>query len=124
MDPYEMPPGEIVIAPAVLQTIVRMTALNHAGVLRLAPRPAASLPRLRGKKNQPAEGIRVEVADNSVVAVDVHVIADPAAVLTDLGQELQSQIARALEDMVGMQVRSVNVFIDEVEFNDPAKSQL
>lgn len=117
---YEMPPGAVTIAPAVLTTIVRMTTLSHPGVLRLAPRMPPSLPRLRGKAAQ-AEGLRVDVSDDNAVTVDVHVIADPNASLTDLGKDLQAQIARALEHMVGMQARSVNVFIDEIEFEAGAK---
>lgn len=112
---YELPPGTVTIAPGVLTTIVRMTTLAHPGVLRLAPRMPPSLPRLRGKGAQ-AEGLRVEISDDDAVTVDVHIIADPSASLSDLGKVLQTQIARALEHMVGMEVRSVNVFIDEIEF--------
>jgi uncharacterized alkaline shock family protein YloU len=118
---YELPPGAVTIAPGVLTTIVRMTTLAHPGVLRLASRMPPSLPRLRGKGAQ-TEGLRVDVSDDDAVTVDVHVIADPSASLTDLGKELQTQIARALEDMVGMEVRSVNVFIDEIEFEGGSKA--
>ncbi len=118
---YETPPGAVTIAPGVLTTIVRMTTLAHPGVLRLATRMPPSLPRLRGKGAQ-AEGLRVEVSEDDAVTVDVHVIADPNASLTDLGKVLQTQIARALEHIAGMQVRSVNVFIDEIEFDAAAKN--
>jgi uncharacterized alkaline shock family protein YloU len=117
---HETLPGTVTIAPGVLATIVRMTTLAHPGVLRLASRMPPSLPRLRGKGAQ-ADGLRVDVSDDAVT-VDVHVIADPSASLTDLGKELQTQIARALEDMVGMEVRSVNVFIDEIEFEGGSKA--
>ncbi len=120
---YELPPGAVTIAPGVLTTIVRMTTLAQPGVLRLAPRMPPSLPRLRGKGAQ-AEGLRVDLSDDNAVTVDVHVIADPSASLTDLGKVLQTQIARALEDMAGMEVRSVNVFIDEIEFDAGGKGSL
>lgn len=118
---YETPPGVVTIAPGVLLTIVRMTALAHPGVQRLAARMPPGLPRLRGKSAQ-ADGLRVEVSDDDVVTVDVHVIADPSASLADLGKELQAQIVRALEEMVGMEVRSINVFIDEIEFEQSGAS--
>ena len=120
---YELPPGAVTIAPGVLTTIVRMTTLAHPGVLRLAPRMPPSLPRLRGKGAQ-AEGLRIELSDDNAVTVDVHVIADPSASLPDLGKALQTQIARALEDMAGMEVRSVNVFIDEIVFDAGGKGAL
>ena len=118
---YETPPGVVTIAPGVLTTIVRMTTLAHPGVLRLAPRMPPSLPRLRGKAAQ-ADGLRVEVSDDEAVTVDVHVIADPSASLSDMGKVLQTQIARALEHLAGMQVRSVNVFIDKIEFDAAGKN--
>lgn len=114
---YEMPPGEVTIAPGVLVTIVAMTAQAQRGVLRLSPRtPSPGLGRIR-PRGATAEGLRIDLLDDGSVAVEVHVIADPSARLQDLGKVLQSEIARALEHMAGTPVEAVNVFIDEVEFD-------
>jgi uncharacterized alkaline shock family protein YloU len=117
---YELPPGTITIAPTVLVTIVRMTALAQPGVLRLAQRTPGGRTRIRGK-GASAEGVRVEVFDDNSASVEVHVIADPTASLPTLGQELQTEIARAVGLMVGMEMRAVDVFIDEVEFDAASK---
>ena len=114
---YEMPPGEVIIAPGVLATIVTMTAQAQQGVLRLSPRtPSPGLGRIR-PRGATAEGLLIDVLDNGALAVEVHVIADPSARLQDLGKVLQTEISRALEHMAGMSVEAVNVFIDEVEFD-------
>ena len=114
---YEMPPGEVIIAPGVLVTIVAMTAQAQRGVLLLSPRtPSPGLGRIR-PRGATAEGLRIDLLDDGSVAVEVHVIADPSARLQDLGKVLQSEIARALEHMAGTPVEAVNVFIDEVEFD-------
>ena len=114
---YEMPPGEVTIAPGVLVTIVAMTAQAQRGVLRLSPRtPSPGLGRIR-PRGATAEGLRIDLLDDGSVAVEVHVIADPSARLQDLGKVLQSEIARALEHMAGTPDEAVNVFIDEVEFD-------
>lgn len=114
---YEMPPGEVTIAPGVLVTIVAMTAQAQRGVLRLSPRtPSPGLGRIR-PRGATAEGLRIDLLDDGSVVVEVHVIADPNARLQDLGKVLQTEIARALEHMAGTLVESVNVFIDEVEFD-------
>ena len=114
---YEMPPGEVIIAPGVLVTIVAMTAQAQRGVLRLSPRtPSPGLGRIR-PRGATSEGLRIDLLDDGSVAVEVHVIADPSARLQDLGKVLQSEIARALEHMAGTPVEAVNVFIDEVEFD-------
>ena len=114
---YEMPPGEVIIAPGVLVTIVAMTAQAQRGVLRLSPRtPSPGLGRIL-PRGATSEGLRIDLLDDGSVAVEVHVIADPSARLQDLGKVLQSEIARALEHMAGTPVEAVNVFIDEVEFD-------
>ena len=116
---YEMPPGEVTIAPAVLATIVTMTALAQPGVLRLSSRtPSPGLGRIR-PRGATAEGLRIDLLDDGSALVEVHVIADPSARLQDLGKVLQAEITRALQDMAGTPVEAVNVFIDEVEFDSP-----
>lgn len=120
-EPYDLPPGTITIAPGVLTTIVRMTTLAQPGVLRLAQRTPGGRTRIRGKGAW-AEGLRVEVFDDNSASIEVHVIADSTASLPTLGQEIQTEITRAVEHMVGMQIRTVDVFIDEVEFDAAAKS--
>ena len=117
---YEVPAGTVTIAPGVLTTIVRMTTQAQPGVLRLSQRTPAGRHRIHGK-GAGAEGLRVEVFDDNSATVEVHVIADSNASLSTLGKELQTEIARAVEDMVGMEMRAVNVFIDEVEFDAAGK---
>lgn len=115
-EPQGIVPGTVTIAPSVLSTIVRMTALAQPGVLRLSPRTPSGLGRMLSR-GAVAEGLRVEVYDDNSVTIDVHVIADPNVGLKVVGEALQTQLVRAIEDMVGMDVRAVNVFIDEIEFD-------
>lgn len=103
--------GKVTIAPNVLTTIVRLTTLEQRGVRALAAFP----PKVRGLLAGGAgeEGIFVEVSDEGV-AVEVHVVADASANMLKLGEALQNRITRAIEEMVGMPVAAVNVFIDSV----------
>ncbi len=106
--------GNVIIAPAVLITIVRMTALAQPGVRRMAPLPAP-LERVFDRANT-GEGVRIEVTDDHI-SVDVYIIADADANMRELGESLQREIARAMHDMVGMSVREVNVHIEGIEFS-------
>lgn len=119
-DAVAPPPGTVTIAPSVLATIVRMTTLAQPGVLRLSPRTPSSLGRVLGG-GAVAEGLSVQVFDDNSVSIDVHVIADPNVSLKELGENLQTKLARAMEHMVGMTARTVNVFIDELEFGAAAR---
>jgi uncharacterized alkaline shock family protein YloU len=103
--------GKVTIAPSVLTTIVRMTALETQGVYRLATHHA------------PVRGLRSSTAsDDGVIAamtpdgvkVEVHVVAVPDANLLKLGETLQASIRRAIEHMVGMPVERVDVYIEGV----------
>jgi uncharacterized alkaline shock family protein YloU len=103
--------GRVTIAPTVLTTIVRQTALDQAGVRRLAAAPPNVRNRLAGGVVE--DGIAVLVTDAGV-HVEVHVVADGDGNLLKLGAALQNEITRALEEMVGMNVAAVDVFIDDV----------
>jgi uncharacterized alkaline shock family protein YloU len=107
---YEAP-GKVTIAPNVLTTIVRSTALEQRGVRRLAPVP----PNVRGLLAGGAldEGIFIEVTDQGV-QIEVHIVAEGDCNLLRLGESLQSSITRAIEEMVGMPVAAVNVHVDDV----------
>ena len=50
------------------------------------------------------------------LTVDLHVVAESEANLLRLGQALQSEVSRAIQDMVGMEVLAVNVHIHDVDF--------
>jgi uncharacterized alkaline shock family protein YloU len=103
--------GKVTIAPTVLTTIVRQTALEQNGVSRLAPVP----PKVRGLLTGGAteEGIFVAVTEPGV-QVELHVVADAQSNMLKLGSALQAEITRALEEMVGMPVVAVDVYIDDV----------
>ncbi|MBX7233359.1 MAG: Asp23/Gls24 family envelope stress response protein [Caldilineales bacterium] len=107
------PPGRVTIAPQVLTTIVRQTALSTEGVLQLNSRlPHRS--RAAGRRAL-APGIEVIVDDGKMQA-SVHVVADPGANMMRLAESLQTEIARAIEHIVGLQVDGVDVYIDNVSF--------
>lgn len=103
--------GKVTIAPGVLTTIVRQTTLEQRGVQRMIAAP----PTVRGLMAGTAsdEGIFVAVAEQGV-QVEVHIIAEAEANMIKLGSALQTKITRALEEMVGMPVAAVDIYIDGV----------
>lgn len=105
--------GTVRIAPRVLATIARLTALSVEGVSRLCPAPVRSVGSL-WSGHGPNAGVRVDVVDDAVV-IDIYVTATAEANMLSLGREVQGRITRAVEDMVGMPVQAVNVYIRDVE---------
>jgi uncharacterized alkaline shock family protein YloU len=59
------------------------------------------------------EGILLGVSDEGV-SVELHVVAQSNANMLKLGDTLQAEITRAIEEMVGLQVKCVDVYIDDI----------
>ncbi len=103
--------GKVTIAPTVLTTIVRLTTQEQRGVRRLLPAPPNVRGLLAGGATE--DGIFVELTDAGV-QVELHVAADADVNMLKLGETLQNNITRAIEEMVGLPVVSVDVHIDDV----------
>lgn len=104
--------GKVTIAPEVLVTIARLTVLKTPGVARLDTNIMDGVNRVF-KRSVTNGGVKVEVDDDSV-SVELYVIADHDANMLTLGQKIQAAISRAIQEMVGMSVTEVNVYIQDV----------
>ncbi len=102
--------GLIMISPQVLTTIARQATLNVPGVVSMSPGITFDRFLRRGKSRQ---GVRVAVEEGTV-SIDLFIIVEPQANMLRLGQEIQREVTRAIQDLVGMPVREVNVHIEDV----------
>ena len=103
--------GKVTIAPNVLVTIVQKTTVSEPGVAQLCDN-VPGVKRLLGLHTV-GKGVEVNVGDNRV-AVDVYLIARRDIDLLQMGRNLQKQIVRAIQDIVGMEVLEVNIHIDDI----------
>lgn len=102
--------GSTTIAPSVLNTIARLTCLATPGVAAMSPAfPAA--PRTSGADT---EGVKIVVKD-SVIYVDVYVVINGAENVRIVAEAVQQRITRAISEMVGMEIASVNVHVTDIE---------
>lgn len=104
--------GTVRISPQVLSTIARLTTLAVPGVLRMYRDLPVGVDRLF-KGRGAGDGVRIEVVDDAVT-VDLYIVAASDVSMYDLGREIQSRVARAIKDMVGMPVLAVNVHVENV----------
>jgi uncharacterized alkaline shock family protein YloU len=110
------PDDKITVAPGVLLTLVRLAALQVTGVRRMGNTPGGVNRWLR---RTPAErGVRILVEEQNVI-VDAYVIADADANLREVSYNVQKQVARDIQENVGMVVGAVNVHIEDVIFGLP-----
>ena len=104
--------GKTTIAPDVLLTISRLTALSVPGVSRLSAIPGGVNRLFRHGDN---EGVRI-VIENNVVYIDLYVIIQHDMNVRDVSRSIQSQVTRAISEMVGMEVGRVNIHIEDIDY--------
>jgi uncharacterized alkaline shock family protein YloU len=100
--------GTISIAPEVLVTTARLTALAVPGVARLIAPPGMA-------RILQTSGVKVDILDDKVY-VEIYVMTDPDANMLNVGRKIRSEVTRALQDMVGVEVGAVDVHIEDVAF--------
>lgn len=104
-------PGVVRVARQVLSTIVINAALQVPGVVRMA-RVNDQWSRLLGRE-VPRQGVTLTIKDDTVSA-DLYIVVAPGVHIVEVGSAIQEEVASAIEDMVGMQVREVNVYVQDV----------
>lgn len=95
--------GSTTIAPEVIETIIRMTAMETPGINSV---PVSS--------SRPA--VRISV-DAQTVNADVYVILDYNQNILDIGKKLQENFSRAISETIGMKPGLLNVHV--VDFEPP-----
>jgi uncharacterized alkaline shock family protein YloU len=113
--------GKVTIAPNVLVTIVQRTAGSMPGVARLHD-SVPGVKRLLGLHTV-GRGVEVDVVDNQVV-VNVYLIARRGVDLLQMGRQLQTDVTRAIQDIVGMDVCEVNIHIEDVATELPKDEEV
>ena len=106
--------GKTTIAPDVLVTIARMSALSVPGVRKMA-RVSGGVNRLF--KRGIHDGVRIEVEDNTIVA-SLYLILKKDVNIREVGRNVQTQVARALQEMVGMDVGEVEIHIEDIDYEE------
>ena len=106
--------GKTTVSPEVLMTIARLSALGVPGVSRLAP-VSGGVNRLF--KRGTGDGVRIETEEN-VVYVNLHLILKQDVNLREVSRNVQQNVTRAIQDMVGMDVGHVDIHIEDIEYED------
>ncbi len=110
----ELNQGKITVAPDVLVDIARMSALSVPGVSRMA-QVTGGVNRLF--KRGVSDGVRIEVEDNTVVA-SLYLVLKQDVNIREVGRNVQAQVTRALQEMVGMDVAEVEIHIEDIDFEE------
>ena len=103
------------IADGVVDTIVAIALQDIEGVVYNGVSGPAGL--LGSIVQQPStQGIEVKANEDNTLAVSVHIDALYGYVLPDLAAQVRASVAHAVFTQVGVEVSSVDVYIDNVQF--------
>lgn len=99
--------GRVIVAQSVLASVVEMTALTVPGVVRLVPRA-----RFSGR----AGGRTVTIAvEGNAVRADLGIVVAGGTNVASIGATVREQVAAAIERLLGMDAKAVNVVVWDVE---------
>jgi len=96
------------ISPDVVREVARITTLATPGVLALVDKPGA-----QHALRDAFRGVEVAVRD-SRAHVRLRLVAAADVSLIELGHRLQTDVASAVAELVGMDVTAVDVTFEDV----------
>lgn len=106
-------PGKTTVAVDVLLTIAKLTTLNVPGVSRMSGTPTRRVKHMLHRQME--DGVEISVEDEAV-RVDLFVVIEKDHNLREVGRNIQHEVARAISDMIGMQVGWINVHIEDIDY--------
>jgi len=63
------------------------------------------------------DGVRIEVEDNTIVA-SLYLVLKKDVNIREVSRNVQGQVARALQEMVGMDVGEVEIHIEDIDYEE------
>jgi uncharacterized alkaline shock family protein YloU len=106
--------GKTTISVDVLLTIARLTTLEVPGVSRMSNVPSRRFKTMLLHR-QEQDGLHIEVVDD-LVYTDLYVVLEPDVNIREVGRNIQIAVARAITEMIGMQVGNVNVHVEDIDY--------
>jgi uncharacterized alkaline shock family protein YloU len=110
----EITQGKTTVSPEVLTTISRLAALGVPGVSRLAP-VAGGVNRLFRRGT--GDGVRIEAKDN-IVSMEMYLVLKQDVNIREVSRNVQHNVARAVQEMVGMEVGEINIHIEDIDYEE------
>lgn len=107
-------PGKTTISIDVILTIARLTTLDVPGVSRMSRVPSRRFKSMLLYR-QDEDGLHIEVEDDTVYA-EIYVILESDVNIREIGRNIQTAFARAITDMIGMQVGLINVHVEDIDY--------
>lgn len=111
--------GKVKIHHEAISTIAAHVISDIAGVIKMGGSVVENIAERLGKKT-PDKGIKTEVMGNEV-RIGVSIVVGFGVKIPEISWQIQKKIRKAVEDMTGLHVASVNVNIEGVQLPEKGK---
>lgn len=105
--------GKTSVSLDVIHQIARLTTLSVQGVSRMAKDKTGFTTFF---VNDEQKGAKVQIKEGKVF-IEVHVVLMSDMNVREISREIQTRVARAISEMIGMEVGGVNVHIMDIDFS-------
>ncbi|MGM9570602.1 MAG: Asp23/Gls24 family envelope stress response protein [bacterium] len=113
------PMGTLRIANEVVAVIAGLAATEVDGVAGMSGGIVGGIAEILGKKNL-SKGVKVEVGEKEA-AVDLYLIMEYGSYIPQVAENVQTNVKKSIENMTGLTVVEVNVYIQGVRFQQEEK---
>jgi uncharacterized alkaline shock family protein YloU len=112
--------GQIEVANDVIANIAGVAAMDCYGLVGMASRSALKdgITELLGRENL-SKGIEVRTEQEEVV-IDMYIIVGYGTKISEVAHNVQSKVKYTLDQMIGLQVNRVNIFVQGVRLVNEA----
>lgn len=111
--------GNVKISDDVVSIIAGLAATDIKGVAGMSGGIAGGISDILGRKNL-SKGVKVEVGETET-AVDLYIIVEYGSKIPEVAWEIQESVKNAIETMTGLNVVEVNIHVQGVNIEKPAK---
>jgi uncharacterized alkaline shock family protein YloU len=105
--------GRTTIAPEVLVSIAKLSALSVPGVYHMAPVPTHVSTFL---KPRGMDGVHIAVTGN-LVTVDLYLILNKDVNVREVSKAVQTRVARAIREMVGLEPGTITIHVEDIHYS-------
>ena len=110
--------GIIQFDNSVYEIIATKTALETKGVAAMSTTFGDNVVSLFGIKNA-MEGVKVQVLEDGSLQVSLHIVVYYGYRVPDIALRLQERVKTALVDMTEATVNNVDIYVQDIVFENP-----
>lgn len=114
--------GDVKISNEVISIIAGVAANEIDGVVGMSSGIAGGISEMLGMKNL-SKGVKVDIEEKEA-NIDIFITVEYGIKISEIGLKVQKNVKNTVENMTGLEVKTVNVNIQDVSFPKKDKGEV